>query len=343
MARSSTSYPRKWSSGKTTVIRVPEKFASKIVQIARKIDLAGECQVREDGDTLVLEMTPKRTISYTAGKPTNVSGIPQRSPFRYPGGKTWLVPHIRAWLSAQKRTPSRLIEPFAGGGIVSLTAGFEGLARHVIFSELDPGVAAVWKVILNGESEWLAKKIVQFRLDEERARRVLDAKAANLRDRAFQTILRNRVQRGGIMAPGAGLVKTGENGRGIGSRWYPQTLARRIREINQNRDRFTFVEGDAFALIEEHQKDAGACYYVDPPYTVAAKRLYPAWEVDHEKLFASLSRCRGDFLMSYDNTSDVVDLAKAHGFETAPIAMKSSHHARMTELLIGRNLSWVNS
>lgn len=29
------------------------------------------------------------------GQIVNVASVPQRSPFRYPGGKTWLVPHIR--------------------------------------------------------------------------------------------------------------------------------------------------------------------------------------------------------------------------------------------------------
>jgi DNA adenine methylase len=61
-----------------------------------------------------------------------VASLPQRSPFRYPGGKTWLVPCIRDWLRSKKPAPARLIEPFTGGAIVSVTAGFERLARHVI-------------------------------------------------------------------------------------------------------------------------------------------------------------------------------------------------------------------
>ena len=45
--------------------------------------------------------------------------------------------------------------------------------------------------------------------------------------------------------------------------------------------------------------------------------------------------------MSYDNTLRLLDLAKQHGFESRPIAMKNTHHAKMTELLIGRDLSWL--
>lgn len=70
-------------------------------------------------------------------KIVNVASLPQRSPFRYPGGKTWLVPYIRAWLKSLSRPPDTLIEPFAGGGIVSLTVGFENLAERVEMIELD--------------------------------------------------------------------------------------------------------------------------------------------------------------------------------------------------------------
>ena len=48
----------------------------------------------------------------------NVSSIPQRSPFRYPGGKTWLVPLVRQWLRSLPRRPALLVEPFAGGAIL---------------------------------------------------------------------------------------------------------------------------------------------------------------------------------------------------------------------------------
>lgn len=43
--------------------------------------------------------------------------------------------------------------------------------------------------------------------------------------------------------------------------------------------------------------------------------------------------------MTYDNAEEIDALAKKHGFETKPVAMKNTPHAGMDELLIGRNLA----
>src|SRR5512136_943651 len=79
----------------------------------------------------------------------NVASVPQRSPFRYPGGKTWLVPRIRQWLHSFPLRPQNFIEPFAGGAIVGLTIAFEQLANQVILVERDEQIAAVWQTIIN--------------------------------------------------------------------------------------------------------------------------------------------------------------------------------------------------
>ena len=343
MARSSTTFPKRWNSSKTTVVRVPHEIARDVLHIARKLDKSRHFRIREEPGALIIELDSPADVRYSATSPVNVASIPQRSPFRYPGGKTWLIPYLREWLNSKKSQPSRLIEPFAGGAIVSLTAAFERLAKHILFAELDDNVASVWRVVLNGHAEWLAKQILNFELSSETVRQILQRAPKTLREKSFQTILRNRVQRGGIMAPGAGLIKEGENGRGLKSRWYPVTLARRIREINRFKDRLTFVEGDGFKLLEEHKADKEAVFYIDPPYTLAARRLYLAWQVDHRRLFSLMSECKGDFLMSYDNTDEVVKLAREFGFESRAIAMKNTHHAKMTELLIGKDLAWLKT
>lgn len=278
-------------------------------------------------------------------RPVNVASVPQRSPFRYPGGKTWLVPLFRRWMFSLPREPKVLVEPFAGGGIISLTAAFEHLADFTVMIELDEKIAAVWKTILSGDAEWLAKKIIAFDLTPESAKKELAKKPKFGRELAFQTIIKNRIAHGGILADGAGILKNGENGKGILSRWYPQTIAKRITEIDLIKNRLGFVFGDAFEILLDHYNDPNTVYFIDPPYTASGKsagsRLYEHSEIDHERLFSFCEKLRGDFLMTYDNAEEVRALAERHGFETKPVAMKNTHHAEMNELLIGRNLDWV--
>jgi DNA adenine methylase len=338
MARSSTSFRPKWKLGNTTVIRVPQTLAPAVLRYAH--DLDAKAEPPELHDPSVAYRTAE-DVEMT--KPVNVASVPQRSPFRYPGGKTWLVPYIRSWLAHRPNPAGVLVEPFAGGGIVGLTAGFEGLAEHAVLVERDPNVSAVWHTIFGGQAKWLADQILNFELTRHNVTGVLHKEPATQRERAFAVILRNRVQRGGIMAEGAGLVKTGENGRGLNSRWYPETLARRIQEIAGVRERFSFIEGDAFDVIRRYADDETAAFFVDPPYTVASKRLYSHWQVDHRSLFGLLAGVKGDVLLTYDNTREIASLASEFEFETQAIAMKNTHHAKMTELLIGKDLSWLRN
>lgn len=277
----------------------------------------------------------------------NVASIPQRSPFRYPGGKTWLVPRIRQWLSSQSIRPAELIEPFAGGGIVSLTAAAEQLAGHVTMVELDEDVAAVWETILNGEGEALAREIAAYQLTPEAVEQTLARTGGTTREHAFRTILKNRVNRGGILAPGAGLVKRGENGKGLASRWYPQTLRRRILDIITIKDRISFIRGDGLAVLRQYAERADAAFFIDPPYTAAGKkagsRLYTHSTLNHDELFRVATMLAGDFLMTYDDTEEVRQLAKWYGLDILLVPMKNTHHAKMSELLIGRDLSWAKS
>lgn len=275
----------------------------------------------------------------------NVASVPKRSPFRYPGGKTWLVPRIRQWLASRSNRAAEFIEPFAGGGIVGLTVAAERLADHVTLIELDSQIAAVWKTILSGDALWLAERITSFDLTPENAEQELSKAPRSIRDQAFQTILKNRIYRGGILAQGAGKLKHGENGKGIMSRWYPDTLRKRILDIRGMNERITFIEGDGMEAMKQNSRRADVAFFIDPPYTAAGKkagsRLYTHSELDHYELFKVTANLQGDFLMSYDDAEGVRELAKRHGFDTELVAMKNTHHAEMTELLIGRDLNWA--
>ena len=289
---------------------------------------------------------PKLCEETESPKPVNVASVPQRSPFRYPGGKTWFVPTFRDWIKNHSPKPEILIEPFAGGGIISLTALFEEFVSRVVMVEIDEEIAAVWQSVVDGHAEWIAKRILSFELTKESVIDEISRTSVDLREKAFQTILKNRTFHGGILAEGSGFLKYGENGKGIRSRWYPATLSKRFSNLKLVADRILFCKDDGLEVIQEYSRRQDVVFFIDPPYTAggkkAGKRLYRHFTLDHERLFTLCESVKGDFLMTYDNADEVKMMARNHGFQMRLIPMTNTHHATMQELVIGKDLSWMD-
>ena len=268
------------------------------------------------------------------------------SPFRYPGGKTWLVPTVLQWFAHLGLTCKHYVEPFAGGSIVGLNIAYCALAEHVTLVELDEGVAAVWQTIIHGDAITFAERIATFNLSPESVNEVLSCPPSTLQDLAFRTIIRNRVNRAGILAPGAGMLQKGENGNGIKSRWYPETLRKRILEISRIKERITFLQADGLETLRASTTNKHAVFFVDPPYsagkTKAAQRLYAHHRIDHQELFDVVGQLAGEFLMTYDDDAYIRELASHHGYDTKVVKMRTSHHVEKTELLISRDLRWFD-
>ena len=269
----------------------------------------------------------------------NVSSVKQRSPLRYPGGKTWLIPHIQEWLHSIPY-PQELIEPFCGGGIVSLTAAAEDLAGQCLMADIDPDVAAFWKAALHHRQE-LCDRIADFEVSRDN---VVALESSHHADdvvyNGFRTLVLNRTRRGGILTPGASFIHSGENGKGIASRWYPQTLITRLVEIEKyaRARKITFSEKDGMSLLEAKLGAEDTVTFVDPPYTAGGKqagsRLYQYSEIDHSLLFEILADSSAEFLMTYDASPEIISLVRQHGFHAVTVAMKNTHHARIPELII---------
>lgn len=290
-----------------------------------------------------LSLFPDIPMAISAPKShvTNVSSVPQRSPFRYPGGKTWLVPVARKWFK-QAQKDSELIEPFAGGGIISLTAIAESFFNHATMVEIDDDMAAAWETIFSeNDCEWLVNRVKTFVVTTDDINLTILHAEKGKKERGFATIVRNRTNHGGILAKGSGLIKSGESGRGLASRWYPTTLARRIVEANALRQKISFVHGNAFTIIEEHLDDNKSFFFIDPPYTLAGKRLYNHHEVDHNRIFELVSKMKGHFLLTYDKCEEIIGLAECFGFQYKTIPMQTTHLITKEELLISDNFEWL--
>ena len=58
----------------------------------------------------------------------------------------------------------------------------------------------------------------------------------------------------------------------IHSRWYPETIAKRISAIVSVASKIEFYHADAFEILEEHKTSQSTVFFIDPPYTVGGKR-----------------------------------------------------------------------
>jgi DNA adenine methylase len=161
------------------------------------------------------------------------------------------------------------------------------------------------------------------------------------REEAFRRMLKDITYNGGILAEGAGLIKNGENGKGLRSRWYPSTLKRRIADIAAIENRLEFIEGDGLRVIEANSARKDVAFFIDPPYTQAGRRLYKYHQIDHKRLFDLVKRVSGDFIITYDAASEIEEMASQRELEVERVVMKTTHHLKKCELVIGRNLGWL--
>ncbi|WP_104992330.1 DNA adenine methylase [Deinococcus sp. NW-56] len=282
-------------------------------------------------------------MTLPTAKPENIARVKTRGLFRYPGGKTWFAPSLLRFFQAHP--PELFVETFAGGAALSATV-LEHTPARVWLNELDPDVHAVHATVYSDHAPQLAQRILDFPFRRETVLEVLHATPRTTLDRAFRTLVRNRVNRGGILAPGAGLVKKGENGKGLAQRWYPATLAGRIAVLHAHRHRVTVTRGDALSILERTPFHPGTVVFVDPPYTAgkksAGKRLYTHHQLDHARLFAACATLRVPWLMTHEHDEAVMALAWDHGLAWRPIKMTSGHGVTAKELVVARDFTWAD-
>jgi DNA adenine methylase len=269
----------------------------------------------------------------------NVATVPQYSPFRYPGGKSRWYKFVKRWVLHEQ--PDVFVEPFAGGAHAGLAVAIEELAEKVVLVELDENVAAVWETIVNGNADWLIDQIQNFDMSREAAEKVIERREDTIQDRALAMIIHNRVSRGGVTAPGAGWVKKGENGQGLNSRWYPDTLVERISQIADAADRIEFIHGDGMEIMKSRLDDSGVGFFVDPPYPKAGDRLYKHSDVDHREIFRQAAAASGPVFLTYDDSEEIERFVEEFGLRAEYLVVSTTHHRKKKELLVGDDLTWL--
>ena len=111
-------------------------------------------------------------------------------------------------------------------------------------------------------------------------------------------------------------------------------------------EKITFFQGDGMEFIQRRGRGSRNVFFIDPPYTAGGKkagqRLYKHNHINHDRLFKLSKQIRGDCLLTYDDAIEVQELGVKYGFDFREVAMQNRHNSMMTELLVGKNLRWLD-
>lgn len=262
------------------------------------------------------------------------------SPMHYPGGKRDLLPHTQTWL-ASLHGAAHLVEPFAGGACVGVTALAKGLVKYLTLVELDPRVFQFWQTVFSDDGYELASRLLRVPT-RDAAFRVLEGQPPRNRvDEALHLLLLNRLRFNGNLTDSAGFVR-----RDHDARFSVAMYARRIEILADLRDFVEVRHGDAFDVLLQYRKARDVAFYLDPPYSLPggeAETLYDCWELDHPRLFELAGSLQGPVLISHQDHPDVHALARLHRFKVAQVEISMAGGRAGNELLMARDLSWVET
>ncbi|MEX2652089.1 MAG: DNA adenine methylase [Acidimicrobiia bacterium] len=238
-----------------------------------------------------------------------------RSPLRYPGGKGKIANYLKLLILSNDLPGCDYIEPYAGGAGAALALLFEEYVDRIHINDLDPGVYAFWRAVLDEPQELIERiRRVDVTMDEWHQQRALQAsRDTTQHDLAFSTFFLNRTNRSGIITGGPiGGVRQSGKWR-LDARFNKPDLIQRIERIARFRNRIQATNLDALHLLTGYEADRSGSHrllYADPPYYVRGAELYrnSYGPSDHASVATALQAITSPWVVSYDNVDDVLSL-----------------------------------
>jgi DNA adenine methylase len=225
---------------------------------------------------------------------------------RYPGGKARLAPYLARVLASQTESVSTYCEPYAGGAGAGLQLLADGHVEHLIINDLNPGIAAFWRMVFRQTGQLIERtEDCEVTIEEWHRQRSIYLNPTDHTDLdlGFATFFLNRTNRSGILnaRPIGGLEQTGN--WLIDARFNKADLTSRIRKLGTLASQVDLRERRAIDLIRQlNRRQRSLLMYVDPPYVVPGEELYMSahsWE-EHEKLSRVLEASPHPWILTYD-------------------------------------------
>lgn len=260
-------------------------------------------------DRGVARLWPEPPLLEGERRPLRLASL---SPLRYPGSKRKMIPAIRQLIEANEPPPKLFVEPFCGGGSVSLGLLELDAVETVLLADLDPLVSAFWsEATKNGEALVKDMRKLDVTVDQWDYWRKVQPRSD--RCRALKCLFLNRTTFSGIVGSNAGPIggRAQKSEYKIDCRFNKDALADRILNVKRLADEGRIIgvlssrwqstiEGARWRAAEYEPK--ATVFYLDPPYIQKAEKLYELAfaEHDHESLASHLLATEHRWILSYD-------------------------------------------
>jgi DNA adenine methylase len=236
-----------------------------------------------------------------------------RSPLRYPGGKSRLTNFITSIIKDNCMVGGTYVEPFAGGSGVALNLLMEKTVDNIVINDKDRSIYAFWYAILNHQKEFITKIIdTDITIDEWNKQREIQQKkeTSSLFDLGFSTFFLNRCNRSGIIKAGVigGIKQSGK--WKIDARFNKPALIDKIKNIYNKRKNIRICNFDAISLINTiipKLNQENTLIYFDPPYYEKGQQLYMNFfeHDDHVCLANKIKEMSYKWIVSYDDVKPI--------------------------------------
>lgn len=265
-----------------------------------------------------------------------------RTPLRYPGGKSIMTPFFIDLIKANELSCVSYAEPYAGGAGTAINLLLGGHVDKVYINDANACIFSFWEYSIK-ESDRFIETIERTEVNLQNWRhyrevvRTTDKPSFEL---GFATFYLSRTNRSGILTAGpiGGMTQDKQDRAAykIDCRFNKPDLISRISEIARHRENIAVSNQDAIDFLETLPASSHNLVYLDPPYFKQGKSLYLNYylEKDHELLSEYLSRTTNfRWVLSYDNVGEIREFYKDFDLYEFQLSYTAQHVKKGSELL----------
>lgn len=229
--------------------------------------------------------------------------------FRYPGGKTKLLPQIIELLYPLINKTNSYYEAFVGGGSVlcKVANDFKDIKLYV--NDKDITIYSFWKLFQNNKDNEFAdfyKSIKQKPTVKLFNKIKSNGIPKGLIDRAYYSVFLNRTCFSGIISSGP-IGGYGQKSKyTIDCRYNAKRIIKECEELRiLFNNRINVYNLDCLDFLDISK----GAIYLDPPYYIKGKQLYPTFMTEQEHInLANKLKEKNNWLLSYDICKEIDDL-----------------------------------